>query len=127
MKALYLSTTGDETIELPTTLEVEGYGVGVIEMSGKVKNGFKDRLFLCCDICEESYVNGIKMPILRMLNRNSNGLVNKGINHVIWLQVMRPNITSIRLYIADEFGKIVSVDKNILNCTLLFVPNPHHE
>ena len=37
---------------------------------------------------------------------------------------MRPNINSIRLYTADESGKIVSVDDNILNCTLLFTPAP---
>ena len=52
-------------MELATPLEVEGYGVGVIEMNGRVRNGFKDSFYLCCDICEESYVNNTKMPILR--------------------------------------------------------------
>ena len=37
---------------------------------------------------------------------------------------MRPNINSIRLYIADKFGKIVLVDENALYCTLLFIPQP---
>ena len=45
------------------------------------------------------------------------------INHVIWLRVMRPHINNIHLYISDEFGKIKTVDKNKLNCTLLFVPS----
>ena len=36
MKAVYISTTGDDTVELATPLEVEGYGVGVIEMNGRV-------------------------------------------------------------------------------------------
>ena len=65
MKAVYISTAGDDTTELATPLEVEGYGVGVIEMNGRVQNGFKGSLYLCCDICEESYVNNTKMPILR--------------------------------------------------------------
>ena len=124
MKAVYLNTNGDTTIDLPIPLEVEGYGVGVIEMSGRVWNGFRDSLFLCCDICKESMVNNTKMPILRYINRNPNGLVNKSIDHVIWLKVMRPNINSIRLYIADEFMKIVLVNENALNCTLLFIPQP---
>ena len=124
MNAVYLFTDGDRTTDLPIPLEVEGYGCGVIEMTGKIKNGFKDNLYLCCDICEESYVNNIRLPVLRYLNRNSNGLINKGIDHVIWLRVMRPNISSIRLYIADENGEIVSVEGNKLNCTLLFVPKP---
>ena len=69
-------------------------------------------------------VNNTKMPILRYINRNPNGLVNKSIDHVIWLKVMRPNINNIRLYVADKFGKIVLVDENALNCTLLFIPQP---
>ena len=36
MKAVYLNTNGNTTIGLPIPLEVEGYGVGVIEMSGRV-------------------------------------------------------------------------------------------
>ena len=47
MKAVYISTTGDDTTELATPLEVEGYGVGVIEMKGRVRNGFKDSFYLC--------------------------------------------------------------------------------
>lgn len=124
MNAVYLSTDGDTTTDLPIPLEVEGYGCGIIEMTGRVKNGFRDNLYLCCDICEESYVKEIRLPVLRYINRNSNGVINRGIEHVIWLRVMRPNISSIRLYIADEFGEIQSVEGNWLNCTLLFVPAP---
>ena len=38
MNALYLSTGG----ELATPLEVEGYGCGVIELTGKVYSGFQE-------------------------------------------------------------------------------------
>ena len=123
MKSVYITTTGDNTIEFPVPLEVEGYGCGVVEMNGRIKNGFREPLFLCCDFCEESYVNNIKMPVLRFINRNANGLLNKGIDHIIWLRVMRPSISSIRLYIADAYGKIVSVENNELSCTLLFIPH----
>ena len=40
MNALYLSTCGDVITELATPLEVEGYGGGVIELTGKVRSGF---------------------------------------------------------------------------------------
>ena len=46
MKAIYLTTDGDTTTELPVPLEIEGYGCGVIEMSGKVRTGFTDNLYL---------------------------------------------------------------------------------
>lgn len=87
------------------------------------EEGFTENLFLCCDIIEESYIGKKKMPILRYLKRKNGNLVNT-INNVIWLKVMRPTISTIRLYIADEYGKILSLPRNKLNCTLLFVPAP---
>ena len=82
--------------------------------------GFTDNLYLCSDIVEESDVGNIKMPVLRYLKRK-NGIPVE-INNVIWLNVMRPSISRIHLYIADETGKILSFPKNTLNCTLLFIP-----
>ena len=58
-----------------------------------------------------------------MLDRYSNGETKNEINHVIWLKVMRPTISSVRLYIADRYWKIISVEDNEVNCTLLFVPS----
>ena len=46
MKVLYLTTTGDDTIELPTPLDIEGYLCGIVELAGKVVN-LKGDLFLC--------------------------------------------------------------------------------
>ena len=67
--------------------------------------------------------NHIWESYLRSIKRKTNGMVMNDINHVIWLRVMRPHINNIRLYISDEFGIIKTVDKNKLNCTLLFVPS----
>ena len=36
MKSVYLTTNGETTIDLPIPLGVEGYGVEVVEMSGRV-------------------------------------------------------------------------------------------
>lgn len=128
MNAFYLSTSGDTVTTLPLPLEMEGYGCGVIEISGKTIANYSKQLYLCSDICEESVVGGIKLPVLRAINRNiKNGAIIKGIEHVIWLRVMRPSISSIRMYIADEEGKIVSLRNNLLRCTLLLIPNKNHE
>ena len=137
MQAVYLSTNGDTTTFLSTPLEVQDYGCAIFEFDGKVtipkrmmksnppvdgdEDRFSDNLYLCSDIVEESDVGNIKMPVLRFLKRK-NG-IPLAIDNVIWLRVMRPSITKIRLYIADENGKILSVPKNTLNCTLLFVPS----
>lgn len=122
MKALFLSTSGDNTLDLPLPLEVEGYGCGIIEISGRIDSLKSEQLFLCCDICEESFTGKTMMPILRNIKRRTNGIIINEINHVIWLRVMRPHISSIRLYIANQFGDIIALPKNNLKCTLLFIP-----
>ena len=124
MNAVYLSTTGDTTTVLPTPLEVQGYGCGLIEISGKtIPKNENGNLYLCCNIVEESFVGPIKMPVLRFMKRSQSGNVNSTINHVIWLKVMRPTITSIRLYIADATGQVVSLRDTKVECTLLFIPH----
>ena len=60
---IYITTTGDNTLELPTPLDVEGYLCGLVELTGRVVN-LKGDLFLCCDFCEESVVGNIKLPVL---------------------------------------------------------------
>ena len=123
MNAVYLSTNGDTTTQLPLPLEIQGYGCGVIEMTGKVYSSEKEPLYLCSDICEESFVKSNKMPILRRIKRGVSGIVNSNIHNIIWLRVMRPTISSIRLYIANGNGEIISLGSEELNCTLLFIPN----
>ena len=122
MNALYLSTNGDSITQLPTTLEIQGYGCGVIEMTGKVYHSEKEPIYLCSDICEESIVGQSKMPVLRRIKRGASGIVNSNIHNVIWLRVMRPTISSVRLYISNSKGEIISLGDEKLNCTLLFIP-----
>ena len=52
MKVIYITTTRDNTLELPTPLAVKGYLCGIVELAGKVVNLKRD-LFLCCHFCEE--------------------------------------------------------------------------
>ena len=121
MNVMYLTITGDDTLELPVPLEVEGYACGVIEMSGKVNN-FKGDLYLCSDIREESIVGDIRMPVLRCIRRKTNGFIINDLNHIVWLKVMRPCINTVRFYIANGKGEIVTFAENKLKCTLLFTP-----
>ena len=127
MKVVYLSTSGDDTVILPYPIVGDDYICGIVEMNGKVlnpkestKNPYRN-LYLCSNVVDESFVTDLKIPVMRMIPRRNN-LVNVDFKKIIWLKVNRPHISSIRLYIADESGEIVSLPKNKLNCTLLFVP-----
>ena len=74
MKSLYVSTSGDTALEVPIPLDVEGCLCGIIEMSGRLST-YKGDLFLCSDICEESLVGDIVMPVLRKISRRANGVI----------------------------------------------------
>ena len=121
MKALYLSCDGDTTNFLPVPLEVENYYVGLIEIHGKIDKVISDNCFLCSDICEESIIGENQLPILRGIHRRQNGMIiNDEMYHMIWLKVVRPHISTIQLYICNELGDVISLQKNSLTCTLLF-------
>ena len=46
MKSLYISTSGDTTLELPVPFEVDGCVCGIIEMSGKLSTYKGDIFFM---------------------------------------------------------------------------------
>jgi hypothetical protein len=124
-KSAYFSTEGDTTISLQSPLELENYACGLTKISGKIdtSNGmYKKKIYLCCDMIEESLVEKTTMPVLHKIETNNYGKIDDTINHVIWLSIIRPTITSIRLYICDEHQKVVSLSKSLVNCTLLFIP-----
>ena len=135
MKCVYLNFTKangqihlDQTTNLAVPIVGSGYGCGLIEVTGRLVNADTSRkaepIFLCCDVCEDSNVEGNKMPALRQLKRNPNGVITNDVNHVIWLRLNRPEISAIRVYIADSTGELVTLSSFRLNCLLLFVPAP---
>ena len=119
MKALYITTSGDTTLELPVPIDIEGYVCGIIEMNGKLST-YKGDLFLCSDICEESFAGETVMPVLQNIKRRANGVIINDVTHVIWLKIIRPKIASIHFYIANAKGDIMSFGDDKLKCTLLF-------
>ena len=46
MKVIYITTTGDNTLELPTPLDVEGYLCGLVELAGKVSQSERGLIFM---------------------------------------------------------------------------------
>ena len=119
---LHLQTNGDSIINFDIPLEYNGYGIGLVSVTGKLAENMEKQLFLCSDIIEESFVGNKKLPVLHALRRKENGFLYSNIFNILYLRIVRPTISSIRLYICDEEGQIVSLKKKHLNCTLLIVP-----
>ena len=123
MKVFYLRTNGYSITELPTILEAEGYWCGVVEITGRMSYSKSEPVYLCSDICEESVVGNNKLPVLRRVKRDAQGIVKAAIHNIIWLEVTRPRITSIKLYLSNGEGDLISLKPHHLHCTLLIVPN----
>lgn len=135
MKCVYLNfqkKNGSEYLDETTTLAVPlsgtGYGVGLFEVNGRIvlkdTNKKNKEVYLCSDICEDSNVNEIKMPVVRHLKRNPNGVITTTVDNVVWLRINRPEIVTIRMYIADSDGELVPLSTYRLSCLLLFTPAP---
>ena len=125
---LYFTLEDENTFQLAKTINTDKYLCGISYLEGKVVTpSYKksDRLFLCSDVCQESYVNSIKLPILCEIYRNKkNGTVINEIYNITWLRILRPNISSVKLYICDEEGSTVSFWTGQLRCSLLFIYSP---
>ena len=121
-KILYLWTNGDDITQLSETLEVEGYGCGVLDITGKLPQLNSNNVYyLCCNFVEDSFVNKTRLPVLRQIRVNSKGGIQSDVGHVIWIPIIRTSLSNVRLYITDEEGKIISVGGRGLNSTLLFI------
>ena len=121
--SLYLSCSGDSVVYLPETIEIDGYSCGLIEVQGRLITEKKifEPLFMCCDFCEDSFIDNNKLPILRQMKRNQSVVSTKDINHVIWVKVNRHSIRKIRLYICDKLGNVPSFKSGSLQCSLQLI------
>jgi hypothetical protein len=144
----YLRTDGDKVNHVfPIPYDFTGYSCGVMQITGVIAlaalpveeeeegSGTKKRkkevpkgsLYLCCDVCEESFVAGVgdqrgrKLPVLRELpNPRKTPTRNVDVPNVLWLDVTTPYVKDIRLYIVNEQGEKPAFKVCDLRCTLLF-------
>lgn len=128
MNGFYLTLQGgDTTMILAERLDIENYGVGLVEIMGQLKpheSKYKDTksYFLCSDISQNVYVNQIKLPVLRRITFDDTWHINMRYEKIIWLRIEREPISKINLYITDEKGSRVSFSGKGLMCTLLLIP-----
>ena len=103
IKVFYLSTTGDNLIYFGESFNLgTQYMCSIEDIYGQIKTKGKQSLFLCTDICEESFIHEVKLPVLRQIKyNNKTGNINNEIRNYMWLNVNKTYFNSIRLYICD--------------------------
>ena len=110
---------------LARTLNVQGYAVSVLNIGGHLRgwNPNKEALYLCADICKESFVNRSLLPVLHSLTTDFNGSGSvANVSNPIWMKTNREFVNIIRLYIFNEEGEVISFPESLLNCTVVFIP-----
>lgn len=110
----------DSVIQMCSNVHVSDYVVSVLSFNGFFisPNNQEQYLYLCSDVCCDSYLNGCLTPVLCQINHKS----NFDFTNPIWLKTNRDSLNSVRLYIVDSSGKIPSFDKCHFSCSLVFVP-----
>jgi hypothetical protein len=131
MNAIYISMEKSrETFSLPTSLEVEGKNVALLEISGRVSPATQKHLFLCCNFADSSMLtSGKQLPVLRRFkasrfSKGVGGKVEQAYRKLLWIPTNRSPISEISIYICDEHGNEAPFQTCILNCTLVFSSNP---
>lgn len=119
----------------PIQYDFNGYWLAVTQLEGNVRLAdtslhpksslhAKTPLYLCCDVCEESYMAGqdsrppLKLPIIMELPAKM-GNIDLFITDFVWYRVTKPFISDIKLYIVNETGSIPSFTKCDVRCSFL--------
>lgn len=117
--------TEDTTVQLSGAIDLKGYGLASLQLSGFLKSWDwkKDLLFLCGDFCQESYLNSAMQPVLCSISKGfGGGGTVLDVTNPVWLKPNRERLTSVRLYVVDQNGNRKSFEGSFLKCTLVFIP-----
>ena len=110
-------SANDFTIELPSELQLKGnWYCGLTEINFKSKELNKN-IYLCADICQDSFVKNRQMPVLRCISLKKRQ-INEIYNSVYYVKVTRESLRNLRIYIRDEEMKPTSFESATLTCTL---------
>ena len=74
---------------------------------------------VCCDLCQASHVSDKQLPVLRLIHP----WVNVPINQYLFtdpygIQIKQKVIDMVHIYITDDNGDLMSLEKTKLRCTL---------
>ena len=107
------------TFPQPYSLYDGMWSIGLLDISCKLKSSSTRHIFLCLDECQQSYCLGAMRGCIRRLGVNSKSLeINNTFNRVQYFPLSTKSIDSLRLYLIDDQGQLVSLANQPLNCTL---------
>ena len=129
MNVIYAAMwSANQQMTLPVSLNVEGQGCALFEITGKV-SPYTDRpLFLCADFLENSIMGETQqLPVLRRITlikdkEGKGATIEQIFSKMLWLPTNRSPVEEIRLYITDERGNPAPFNECSVSCTLVCIP-----
>ena len=115
-------------IQLNKQVQLDGYWtVALTEFTTESWNSNKKsrEVFICCDLCEETFVGGKDMPLLRRVYLGEKPETNTIYKLPYYVPVKVGQLQQICIYITDRAGNLVSFLDGPVSITLHFKKFPY--
>lgn len=115
-------------IQLNKQVQLDGYWtIGLTEFTTESWNSNKksQEVFICCDMCEETFVGGKDMPLLRRVYLGEKQETNIIYELPYYVPVKIGQLQQICIYITDREGNLVSFLDGPVSVTLHFKKFPY--
>lgn len=115
-------------IQLNKQVQLDGYWtIGLTEFTTESWNSNKksQEVFICCDMCEETFVGGKDMPLLRRVYLGEKQETNIIYELPYYVPVKIGQLQQICIYITDREGNLVSFLDGPVSVTLHFKKIPY--
>ena len=115
------NTPGDFIVTLTKRYILSGcWECALLEMTMHFSDDVSpSRLYVCCDIIEDSYVRNTTLPILRAQDVTAEQLfVHNTYTHPIYLKISKQDIPDIRIYVRNDRLQTGQSNLEHFNCVL---------
>ena len=116
------------TVQLNKQIHLDGYWVvAMTECSTKSRKDSDKitEMYVCCEICQETFVGGKEMPLLRRVYLGKQKESNTIYTLPYYIPMKTNQLHQIRIYITDRVGNLVSFLDGPVNITLHFKKFPY--
>ena len=122
------NTPADFFVKLPHSFILEGLWECALVQFQFVHEFFSDPpldLFVCADICSESFMKDSKPPVLRRIHNSyspsdPSNVVESQISNLFYIPIIKEFVDVIHVYILDKNKDLVSFSKGPSSVTLHF-------
>ena len=116
------NTAGDFVVELPRRYRLDGSwecAISEITFVSEFEQ-LTDRIYVCADVIDDSYVRRTTLPILRSIDLDTDTKVDLSFNLLCYIKVQTHELRRIQIFIRDRNLKPSRFKFDRLYCTLHF-------